>query len=241
MTGDLNIFREINMQKIKAIGFDQGGIILRVDYHKIISAFTLLGATNAEALYTQQTQVDFIDKFERGEITADEFRKAMRQNLHGLRSNVTDDEIDAAWNAMILDLDPKSFMPIKELLQKGYITFLYSNINELHCKALANAFERDKVAHFYQECFNEIYFSCKIGFNKPYRYSFDYLTRDMTQKYNILAQEILFVDDSRKHIYSDENLGESGALSAGWQGLLVPTNLSPDELRVLIEQKLQSI
>lgn len=223
---------------IKAIGFDQGGIIIGVDYHKTVAGFAALGATNAAEIYTQAEQVDYVDLIEQGKITPDNFLKELRNNLKDLRDNVTDAELIAAWNSIICDLKREIFVPIKELRDQGYITFIYSNINVMHDQALDELLTRENASDLYTQCFHEVYFSYEIGFNKPYNAGFQFLTEDLKRKYNLRPDEILFIDDSAKHIYGRDPKDNEGAIKAGWQGLLVPANLSAVELRRLIAEKL---
>ncbi len=223
---------------IKAIGFDQGGVIIDVDYHKGIEAFEKLGATNMHEVYTQAEQTHYIDDFEQGKITATEFRSILRKNLQNLPADTTDAEIDTAWNAMVLGFDHDRLAVAHELKTAGYITFAFSNINEMHYSKLEAFCERDGVTETYDQAFHEKYFSHLVGYNKPYAESFRILARDLHSKYAIKPQEILFIDDTPKHIFGREGHEDEGAIAAGWQGLVVQPNLPGDKFRDIVHKKL---
>jgi glucose-1-phosphatase len=223
---------------IKVLGFDQGGIFLRVEYSRILDEFRRLGATNPEAIYTQAEQVDYIDKFEQGKITPDQFRIHLKHDLIGIGPEVSDSELDFAWNAMLLDFNLDCFKVILDFRNQGYITFLYSNINDIHYNRLMAMCREAGIHELYSQCFDEQYFSHKFGYNKPHSLSFKELAADLAKKYQVAPAEILFVDDSAKHIYGRPGHKNEGAISAGLQGLLVPQNLSGAELKDLVEQKI---
>jgi FMN phosphatase YigB (HAD superfamily) len=226
---------------IKAIVFDQGGIFIGVDYPKLIQAFKEIGGKNPEDIYTQAEQLDYVDQFERGLIDSKTFRTLLRKNMKGL-SDVTDKEIDYAWNAMLLSFDNDILKYIGELKKSGYITCIFSNIDEIHYDGVISACKRDGAEKLFEESFHEKYFSHKFGHNKPSSNSFNRLAMELNKKYGVNPDEILFVDDSHKHIYGRKGFESTeGALSAGWHGLLVKQNLSVDELKESVEIKLSTI
>jgi glucose-1-phosphatase len=223
---------------IKAIGFDQGGILIGIDHTRIIEAFKKLGATNIEKLYTQAEQADYISEFEVGKMDAATFRKKAKVALKGLKENITDTEIDLAWNTILLDARHENFMFARSLREQGYTVFLYSNINEIHHEETKRIYKRDGAAKLLNECFDEQYYSHLFGFSKPSAESFRKLALDIERKYGIKENEILFIDDSIKHIYGREDHKDEGCLAAGWNGLLVPSNLAAKELKRLVAEEL---
>ena len=86
---------------IKNIIFDLGGVILNIDYNKTSEAFRDLGLIDFDNLYSQSEQSHLFDKFEKGLISENDFRENIRIFS---KINLTDFQIDSAWNAMLLDL-----------------------------------------------------------------------------------------------------------------------------------------
>ena len=54
------------MKKIDALLFDLGGVLIDVDYHKTIDAFSQLGVQNPSDLYNQFSQNQLFDQYEKG-------------------------------------------------------------------------------------------------------------------------------------------------------------------------------
>lgn len=182
-----------------AIIFDLGGVVLNLDYNKTIDAFKVLGKKNFEQLYTQSQQDKIFDKFETGEITSAEFRNYMRAFI---QEEIGDEKIDAAWNAMLLDLPSPRVALLKEL-RKNYTLFLYSNTNEIHFAAFQNIIETtygDK--NLLETIFHQTYYSHLINMRKPNTNGFQKILADN----NLIAARTLFIDDSAQHIEGAKQL-----------------------------------
>ena len=61
------------MEKIDAIIFDLGGVLIDIDYTKTRQAFENLGISNFNELYSQASQQDLFDRFETGQISGQHF------------------------------------------------------------------------------------------------------------------------------------------------------------------------
>lgn len=228
---------------LKVLAFDQGGIYIGVDYDLTIKALEKLGATNADALYTQIEQTFVIDEFERGKCTKKDFYHYLRNNLHGLKTTVTDHDLYVAWNAMLTGVIPGVLEFIQELRNCGYITVVVSNADIIHQEGVEQQINESNATQLFNDnSFNKKYISYQFGFNKPFVEIFHAITRDLQQTFpdkKIQPAEILFIDDSKKHI-DGRNLQE-GAKNVGWQGLLVPSNLKVAAFKKEILHALQKI
>ena len=111
---------------------------MNIDYQRTIKAFAELGAKNVDEKYSQLNQTTLFDEFERGEISANDFRTGIRK-VFG--ADVTDASIDDAWNAMLLDL-PANRLDLLGRLQGNKRLVLLSNTNAIH----ANVFEAEMKA-----------------------------------------------------------------------------------------------
>lgn len=225
--------------KIKALIFDMGGILIDLDYDQVLFALEKLGATNASQVYTQSHQKDYVGSFEVGAITKKEFLRLLRNDLIGLRKDVTDEQLMEAWSALLLGFQKDKFKLVKGFHDQGYKTFLFSNIDEITYEGVSNRCREYGVWQDFETVFDDRYFSHLFGYSKPYANSFRALAEAIKQKYQINADEILFIDDTKKHIHGPENHPEEGAIAAGIHGLHVNSNLSADELRKLIMDKLK--
>lgn len=179
--------------------FDFGGVILNLDYHRTTKAFRDLGISDFDERYSQLSQTDLFDQFERGEISPETFRKGLNSVLN---EKIADEALDAAWNAMLLDL-PSERLKILEKLHSEKRICLLSNTNEIHIER----FESDlKKAHGLKNLtlfFDEVYYSCRVGMRKPEERIFEFVLKEQ----NFKASETLFIDDSPQHIEGAQKVG----------------------------------
>jgi len=186
-------------KNIRHIILDLGGVILNIDYRKTEDAFAALGIRNFAALYSQLKQTEIFEQFETGHIDSGTFVQALRERAG---SGVSEAQIVAAWNAMLLDL-PLRRLQILQQLQLHYDLFLLSNINELHeaafNKTLKSLSGFDSIGVF----FDKIYFSHRIGLRKPDPAAFNLIL----EQNGLSPERTLFVDDSPQHIESARALG----------------------------------
>jgi putative hydrolase of the HAD superfamily len=178
--------------EINNIIFDLGGVLLNVDYDAPVRAFARLGVKEFDQLYAQAHQSDLFDKLETGKISPETFRNKIREFCH---CNLTDREIDEAWNSILLDF-PNERYEFLLALKKKYRLFLLSNTNAIHIKC----FEADLVKKYGKNIFDEVfehyYYSSDLGMRKPHPETFE----KVIQLSGLNAGDTLFIDDSIQHV-----------------------------------------
>jgi putative hydrolase of the HAD superfamily len=188
------------MQNIKNIIFDYGNVIFNIDFRKTQQGWNQLGISNAAEFFGHKQQDEIFDKFDRGEVSAEEFRDYIRQKS-GNRS-LTDDQINGAWNSMLLGIEPGNHELLLDLKAK-YRTFLLSNINEIHydhiMAYLKKGFGFDGNGHLFEKA----YYSHLMGKRKPEARIFKLVLNEN----NLNPAETLFIDDSPQHLAGAEKLG----------------------------------
>lgn len=187
------------MSEIKNLLLDLGGVVLNVDYHKMVDVFKEYGIMDFDKHFTQAKQVEIIDKFEEGKCSIEEFRNGIRDLV---KVDLTDEQIDNAWFSMILDL-PKERIELIGLLKLKYNVYLFSNTNELHIELLKKRYEEEFGFDIFQMLFTKAYFSNEIKMRKPHPESFQWLLNDA----EIKAEETLFIEDSSQHIEGAKKVG----------------------------------
>ena len=65
--------------KIEAIIFDLGGVILDIDYNRTVWAFQDLGFERFDALYSKMRQSGLFDQLEKGEIDKSAFVERLQK------------------------------------------------------------------------------------------------------------------------------------------------------------------
>ncbi len=190
--------------EIRNIIFDLGGVLLNVDYHATIDSFKQLGVKNIDEFFTQAHQSRIFDGLDKGKTSPEEFRDELRK-LTGL--SLADNEIDRAWNAMLLDL-PQQNLPLLEKVKDNYRIFLLSNTNAIH---FPNFLKYLQEAHGYESLdlfFEKQYLSHEVGMRKPDVEIFEHVIHDN----NLIPSETLFIDDTRQHVIGARKAG----LQAYW-------------------------
>lgn len=195
----LNTQIKMNLNGIKNIIFDLGGVILNIDYQLTENAFKELGMQNFDEVYSQQKQIGLFDRFETGIISVKEFIKQIKQEAN---LAVDDQKIIDAWNAMLLDL-PTDRLKLLTQLKESHTTFLLSNTNEIHYNAFCEIAEKETGKASLNPFFKEVFYSHHIQLRKPEKEAFNHILL----KHELKPFETLFIDDSYQHIASAKEMG----------------------------------
>ncbi|MDR3287689.1 MAG: HAD family phosphatase [Prevotellaceae bacterium] len=182
-----NFFDAFN-NDIRNIIFDLGGVIINVDYHKTENAFKNLGISEFDKIFSQVQQSKIVDNFEVGNITPEQFRENLRQ-MCGIF--LTDEIIDKAWNAMILDFPAGRIATLEKLGQK-YKIFLLSNTNKIHIDYCMSNIDFEKI----KSKFDKVYLSHEIHLRKPDTQIYEFVLQDA----RLQASQTLFIDDTAKNV-----------------------------------------
>jgi putative hydrolase of the HAD superfamily len=189
---------------IKNIIFDLGVVLLDIDFRRTMSEFEKLGIPNIKEIFSGYDQEAFFDKFEKGLISPTEFRDEVRKHIN---KPVTDEMIDHAWNAMIIDFPPERINLLISL-KNSYRIFLLSNTNVIHFPVYNKQLkERFHIANL-SDLFERAYYSYRLGLRKPDKEIFELVLGENT----LIPAETLFIDDSPQHIETAKNLGINAVL-----------------------------
>jgi FMN phosphatase YigB (HAD superfamily) len=188
------------MQNIKNIIFDYGNVIFSIDFARVQQSFKALGISNVDEFFGHLQQDPIFDAFDRGQITAAQFRDRIREKADN--PNLTDDEIDAAWNSILVGIAEGNHDLLLKLKDK-YRTFLLSNINEIHYDFILKYLKRDFGFENNDHLFEKIYYSHFTGKRKPELAIFE----QVLQENNLNPAETLFIDDSPQHLAAAQTLG----------------------------------
>ena len=177
---------------INTIIFDFGDIFINLDKAATIEALRKLGLSEwNEDLNHLNIQ------FETGQISQDKFLLGIQKHI----PKATIDEIQNAWNAILLDF-PLYRLEFLQKLSKKYRLFLLSNTDAIHIET----FEQENGISFYRDfyqCFEKVYFSFEVGMRKPNVEIFNYLI----EKHGLSAKRTLFVDDKKENTDAALSLG----------------------------------
>jgi len=186
------------MKKCKAIIFDLGAVILNINYQNTIDEFTKLGVNNATTFYSKKVQTNLFNQIETGMISSNEFLKALQKKTKNANIN----QVEKAWNAMLLDLPEERIQLIEKLKKNNYSIYLLSNTNAIHIDAIKKQLGKRKWLAFCK-LFDKMYLSHELGLRKPDVKIFEYILNEQKLK----AEEVFFIDDSPQHIASAKKIG----------------------------------
>jgi putative hydrolase of the HAD superfamily len=185
-------------KKIRNIVFDLGGVLVDLDFKAAINGLQKAGFANVKEQLQPFDCEGIFQKFELGEMTADEFRSAIRENS---TVSLTDEEVDALWNAMLLEV-PREKLELILHLRGKYMVYLLSNTNSIHwdyvCKNAFN-YRGFRVNDYFEETF----LSYEMHLAKPDKAIFE----KVLEEANLLPEETLFIDDSEANCKAASELG----------------------------------
>lgn len=187
------------MKNIRNIIFDYGNVVFRIDFERVKKAFVQLGIADAENFFSHTKQSDLFDKLDKGLISADEFRNGVR--TAAANEHLTDAEIDAAWNSILVGVEPETIDLLKKAKEK-YRTFLLSNTNAIHYIWFSK-YMHDNFGAGNSALFEHDYYSHIMGKRKPNADIFEQVLLEN----NLKPEETLFIDDSPQHIATAKTLG----------------------------------
>ena len=184
--------------KIKNVVFDLGGVLINLDFDNCLNAFRKSGFRDIEKQACEFWGKGFFSQFELGEISPEEFRKAIRKEVS---EALSDHEIDDMWNLMLLDI-PREKLDLLLKLREHYMVYLLSNTNRIHwdyaCEQMF-CYRGFRVNDF----FEDIFLSFEMHKAKPEKDIYE----QMMKEANILPEETFFIDDSAINCQAAISLG----------------------------------
>ncbi|MBI9038562.1 MAG: HAD family phosphatase [Bacteroidales bacterium] len=186
-------------KKIKNIIFDFGGVICNIDHLIPEKKFKAMGIRDFDIMYSQAIQNNLFENLEKNLISPQVFRKNLKLLIG---RNISDEQIDEAWNSIILDI-PKSRIDLLKKLKNQYRIFLLSNSNIIHYNVFIEEFRLKSGLKDFSYLFEKTWFSFDLKMRKPDKEIYEFVLKDG----NLKPEETLFIDDSIQNIKPAEDLG----------------------------------
>ena len=186
---------------MKNIIFDLGNVIIDIDFSLSFQAFAKLsdGYSAEEIAEIMSDQKLWLD-YEKGLFTDNQFRTLLRSNL---LLNAADIDIDQAFCALLLPIDPKRIELIKKLAQNHRL-FILSNTNQIHFRKVQKMIVEATGTNIIEEELIECAFlSYEMGMAKPDKA----INQQLMDEAMILPKETLFLDDMLLNVKAAEKLG----------------------------------
>ncbi len=189
---------------IRNIIFDYGGVIIDIDYDNPRRELEKIGVNNFDAIFSKLKQHPMFDLLDKGKITEHDFREEFRKLTE---VSLTDEQIDHAWNSMLLGIKEEKIKLLKQL-HLTYKTFLLSNTNFIHIRWITKYLLRQHGRVNLDSLFDKVYYSCVVGMRKPDAAIF----LKVIEANSLKPQETLYIDDSLHNVEAANNAGLHGLL-----------------------------
>jgi putative hydrolase of the HAD superfamily len=181
--------------KIQALILDLGGVLIDIDWQKSYLCFQQIANNKHiewEEFYEQ------VRRFERSQITAEQFRNNIREIL---QTNASDQEINRCFTVMIFDFPHHRKQLVKQLRNK-YPVYLLSNINQIHLEYVQSQDYWD------ESLFDKIFWSCDLGYRKPE----PEIYLKVLEQIDVQPEKVLFFDDTPVNVEAAQALGINAVL-----------------------------
>ncbi len=202
------------MKGIQNVIFDLGGVIINLDVNRTISEFNKISQIPFESIYTQAKQDEIFSLLDKGKISTNDFLNEIKRQI---RYTGSTQDLLVAWNAMLLDVPEERLDALVEM-KHNYNTFLLSNTCEPHIEAFELELENEHGIKNFDDYFDKVYYSCRIGMRKPDKEIFEFVLNQN----NLKPEETIFIDDSPQHV--------KGAGECGINAFLLQKNMSVNDL-----------
>jgi len=177
---------------IKNIIFDFGDVFINLDKTATQEHLDHFGIPQLE-----DSTLQLNTQYEKGEISTEAFIKEYLNTYPKL----SQDAFVNAWNSILKDLPEYRLEFLQQLKKEGtYRLFLLSNTNDLHIEWVKQNVD---VYEEFKACFETFYLSFKMHLRKPEKEIFQHVLNEN----QLIAEETLFIDDTREHVESAKSLG----------------------------------
>lgn len=182
---------------VKNLIFDMGNVIIDIDIPRTYHAFAqLAGITSDEATRLFHEKA-FFHQYEIGKVDDTAFRDLLRREF---AAGWSDDAIDTAWCALLLDMPVERLSRIQALRQQ-YNVFLLSNTNAIHVREICR--RADTLGYDFLSLFRIPFLSYEMGFMKPDEHFY----QEALRQGDMIAEESLFIDDNADNIRAASSVG----------------------------------
>ena len=187
--------------EIKNIIFDLGGVLLNINPLLSLQELERVSGIDQKELTKRFLSEHIFEKFDTGSLNPAQFRSELCRIMN---TNVSDAEIDKAWNLLLLDF-PLPRVELLKQLQNNYRIFLLSNTNSIHFDHYTHNFY-EKYGIRMVDLFDRVFVSHEIGIHKPDAGIYIHVLENA----QINASETVFIDDSLANIEAAALLGIAG-------------------------------
>jgi glucose-1-phosphatase len=182
-------------RKVRAVIFDIGRVLIRIDVARAMKGLASGTALSPEELWLAIEKDPRWKDWQEGRISARDWHLHLKQRFGGA---ATFEQFTDAWN-LVLDPEPILSNGLLDKLSKNYRLGLLSNTDPIHVAYLEWRYD------FFSYFPVRIY-SCAIGAAKPN----PLIYREALRACRVRAEEAVYVDDIPAYVEAARRLGMAG-------------------------------
>jgi len=181
-------------RKVRAIIFDIGRVLIRIDLGRAMKGIAAGTSLSAEELWSAIENDPRWKDWQEGRISARDWHLHMQRRFGG---SATFEDFTKKWN-LVLDPEPSHGKELFEKLSK-YRLALLSNTDPIHVAHMESRYD------FFSYFPVRIY-SCSVGATKPSPIIF----REALRACRVRAEEAVYIDDIAAYVTAAQQLGMAG-------------------------------
>lgn len=187
------------LENIDFLIFDLGNVIIDIDYAFTVNKLKNLLSEVKHPLTDQFFPAKFHKDFEKGRISAEDFRNAVRNHF---QEDWSDALIDELWNSLLKHIPRERIELIKEL-SKDFGLAVLSNTNSIHVEKVDQILLEDTGEASLDLLFDKVFFSHEMGMSKPD----EDIYKSVIQELGVQPERTLFFDDLLENLNGAKKVG----------------------------------
>ncbi len=182
--------------------FDLGNVIVDIDFNRVLGAWSDFSRVPLANLKQSFTMGEAFHQHERGEISDEDFAKAMCEEME---MPLSYEQFSTAWQAVFVALRSEVIDIMHKLRAQGHRVVVLSNTNRLHTTYWPEQYPEIQAAA------DHIYLSQEMGMRKPEARIY----QQVLSLEGFSADDAIFFDDNADNIAGAEQLGITSILVTG--------------------------
>ena len=179
--------------------FDLGNVIVDIDFNRVLGAWSDFSRVPLATLKQNFVMGEAFHRHERGEISDEEFAKALCEEM---ALPLSYEQFSTGWQAVFVALRPDVIDIMHKLRAKGDRVVVLSNTNRLHTTFWPEQYPEIRAAA------DRIYLSQEMGMRKPEARIY----QQVLAEEGFSADDTVFFDDNAENIAGAERVGITSIL-----------------------------
>jgi putative hydrolase of the HAD superfamily len=187
------------LENIDFLIFDLGNVIIDIDYDFSIRELKKILPNEKHYLTADFFPSSFHKDYEKGMISSDQFRNAVRELY---QENFSNEQIDHIWNSLLKDI-PQERIDLVRNLNQDFGTAVLSNTNEIHILKFNEMLNAQTSINGLSEMFDRVFLSHEMGLAKPD----EAIYKAVINEIQVEPKRVLFFDDLLANLEGAKRVG----------------------------------